>query len=61
MSIFSHLQESRAEMKHVKWPSRTQVILYTTMVIVLSIVIAIYVGALDFGFTKVLAWIISRN
>jgi preprotein translocase subunit SecE len=60
MSIFSHIRESRAEMKHVKWPTRKQVIAYTTTVIVLSIVIAAYIGALDVIFTKILAWIIER-
>ncbi|MES2622815.1 MAG: preprotein translocase subunit SecE [Patescibacteria group bacterium] len=60
MSIFSHIRESRAEMKHVKWPSRKQVIAYTSIVIALSIIIAAYVGGLDVLFTKILAWIIAK-
>ncbi|MES2985979.1 MAG: preprotein translocase subunit SecE [Patescibacteria group bacterium] len=60
MSIFSHIQESRAEMKHVKWPSKKQVISYTSIVIILSILIAGYIGALDVIFTKILAFIISK-
>lgn len=59
MSIFSHIQESRAEMKHVKWPSRSQVISYTTIVIVFSVIMAAYIGGLDAVFAKGLAWIIS--
>ena len=61
MSLLSHIQESRAEMKHVKWPSRKQVISYTSIVIALSLFIAAYVGALDVIFTKILAFIISNN
>lgn len=61
MSLLSHIQESKAEMKHVKWPSRKQVISYTSIVIVLSLLIAAYVGALDVIFTKILAFIISNN
>lgn len=59
MSILSHIQESRAEMKHVKWPTKKQVISYTTAVVVISLVIAAYIGALDAIFAKGLAWLIS--
>ena len=61
MSILSHIQESKAELKHVKWPSRKQVVSYTTVVIILSIVIAAYIGALDLMFTKILSWVISKS
>lgn len=60
MSIFSHIQESRAEMKYVKWPTKNQVISYTVSVIVLTLVIVVYVGGLDALFAKGLAWIISN-
>lgn len=59
MSIISHIKEARAEMVNVKWPTRTQVTQYTAVIIVLSILIAAYVGALDVLFTKILGWIIS--
>jgi preprotein translocase subunit SecE len=61
MSILSHIQESRAEMKHVKWPTQKQVIAYTTIVIVFSIIIAAYIGGLDAIFAKGLSWIISTT
>ena len=59
MSILSHIQESRAEMKHVKWPTKNQVISYTAIVVVLSLLVAAYIGGLDAFFAKVLAWIIT--
>ena len=61
MSLLSHIQESRAEMKHVKWPSKKQVISYTTLVIVLSLIIAAYIGALDVVFTKILSFVIANS
>lgn len=61
MSILSHIQESRAEMKHVKWPTKKQVISYTGIVVVLSLIIAAYVGGLDALFAKVLAWLITTT
>ncbi len=59
MSFISHIKEARAEMRNVKWPTRKQVVQYTSVIIVLSLLIAAYVGALDVLFTKILGWIIS--
>ena len=59
MSLISHIKEAKAEMANVKWPTRKQVAQYTLLIIVLSILIAAYVGALDVVFTKVLGWLIS--
>lgn len=61
MSILSNIRESRAEMKYVKWPTRSQVITYTSAVIILSLAVAAYVGALDALFAKILAWIIETT
>ena len=58
MSIISHIKEARAEMVNVKWPSKAQVIQYTGVIILLSLLIAAYVGALDVLFTKILGLII---
>lgn len=59
MSIISHVKEAWAEMANVKWPTKKQITQYTLVIIVLSLLIAAYVGALDVLFTKVLGWIIS--
>lgn len=59
MSFISHIKESKAEMVNVKWPSRKQTVQYTIAIVVISILIAAYVGALDVVFSKVLAWIIG--
>lgn len=51
MSVVSYLQGVQQEVKLVKWPTRRQTILYTSIVIVLSVITAAYLGALDFGFS----------
>ena len=61
MSILSHIQESRAEMKYVKWPTKKQVINYTIAVVLLSLIIAAYIGGLDALFAKVLGWLITTT
>jgi preprotein translocase subunit SecE len=53
------VQESRKELKKVNWPSREETIRFTVFVIVLSILIASFLGALDFIFLKALEQIIS--
>lgn len=58
MSIISYIKEVKAESKHVKWPSKKQITNYTLVVIILSIVLALYVGGLDALFAKLLSKII---
>ena len=50
--ITEYLKETKTELKHVIWPSRSQTFYYTLIVIVLSVVIAYYLGVFDFIFSK---------
>ena len=58
MSIISYIKEVKAESKNIKWPTKKQVINYTLVVVALSLVLALYVGALDALFAKLLSKII---
>ena len=58
MSITTYFKEVRAEMKHVSWPSRRMVIVYTAVVIGISLGVAIYLGLLDFLFAAVIKKVI---
>lgn len=46
-----YLKETKGELKHVSWPTRDQAILFTVIVVVFSLVVAIFLGAFDFIFT----------
>ena len=59
MSIISYVTEVKAESKNIKWPTKNQVINYTIVVIVLSLLLAIYVGALDALFAKLLSILLN--
>ncbi len=60
MSQFiNYLKDTFAELKHVSWPTRTQTIVYTVLVIVISIFTALFIGIFDFGFSRGLDWFIS--
>lgn len=52
MSLFTYLQETQAELKFVKWPSQHQTIVYTALVIGISVATAFYLGLFDYLFTS---------
>lgn len=49
----------RAELTHVSWPSRGQAIAYTSLVIGISLFIAVVLGAFDFIFGRGLELILG--
>ena len=51
MSFIQYLKDPRSELRHVAWPTRMQTILYTVIVVLLSIFVALYLGLFDFIFT----------
>ena len=55
MSIGQYIKETQAELRHVAWPTRTQTIVYTVFVALISIGVALYLGLFDFLFTTGLA------
>ena len=46
-TITQYIKETKAEMAHVTWPTRQQAIYFTVAVIVISVVVAYYLGAFD--------------
>jgi preprotein translocase SecE subunit len=55
MNPIQFFKEVRAELKHVKWPTRKMVIASAVAVILISIVVAIYLSGLDLTLQKLLA------
>ena len=51
MNIFNFFREVKGEMKHMSWPTKKQTIAYTALVILVSVVVALYVGLFDHIFT----------
>ncbi len=58
MSIISYIKEVSFETKKIKWPTKKQVIGYTVVVTTLSFLLAIYLGALDAFFARLLSIIL---
>jgi preprotein translocase subunit SecE len=52
MAIIRYIKETSAELKHVNWPSRKQTLIYTSLIIVISLFVAAYLGLFDWLFTN---------
>lgn len=54
------IKEVIAEAKNVHWPTKKQTIFYTIAVLVVSAIIAYYLGLLDFLFSKGLGFLLIK-
>jgi len=59
MKIVDYINETKGEMKHVSWPTRTQAVTFTVIIILISIGISIYLGFFDYIFSIMLQKIIG--
>lgn len=48
------------ELRQVSWPTRHQAIMYTALVIGISAIVALYVGAFDYLFSKIISFIVDK-
>ncbi|KPJ71553.1 hypothetical protein AMJ50_01535 [Parcubacteria bacterium DG_74_3] len=52
--IINFFKEVRLEMKKVNWPTRKETIRYTLIVIAVLTIVALFLGTIDFIFTRFL-------
>ncbi|HLC95633.1 MAG TPA: preprotein translocase subunit SecE [Patescibacteria group bacterium] len=50
--VLAFLTEAKVELSRVNWPTRTLIVRYTVLVIVISIAVAIFLGGLDMLFSS---------
>ena len=55
-----YLKDTRAELRHVAWPTQTQTIVYTLLVAGISLGTAAYLGLFDFLFTSGLTQLVTN-
>ncbi|MCI5108514.1 MAG: preprotein translocase subunit SecE [Candidatus Pacebacteria bacterium] len=58
MKIGTYIKETKNEMKHVSWPTRTQALAFTVITIIIALLTAAYLGLFDYLFTEIIANII---
>ncbi len=56
--IGNFVRESKQELKKVNWPTREETIRYTLFVIGFSVLLAAFLGVLDFVFIQILQRIV---
>lgn len=58
--VTGYLSEVRGELSKVVWPKREEIIRLTLVIFIISTVVGAYVGALDYGMTKLLEVTVAR-
>jgi preprotein translocase subunit SecE len=56
--LINFLKSAWLEAKKVNWPTQKEVVKYTLLVLAISAVLALFLGGVDFSFTRFLNWII---
>lgn len=59
MSVLNFIEESKAEMKKVSWPTKQMLWHMTIVVVVVSLIVAAYLGLCDAILTAVITRIIK--
>jgi preprotein translocase subunit SecE len=54
LKIRQFLEEARAELKKVTWPTRKQTLASTSVVLIVVIVVSMYLGLVDFALAKII-------
>lgn len=58
--LVQYVKDTKGELKHVSWPTQKQTIIFTTLVILISIFVALFLGLFDYIFTSLLDRFIIR-
>lgn len=57
--IIEFLKETKTELNHVNWPTRSQTFFYTLITIFLSVFVAYFLGLFDYLFSQGLGKILN--
>ena len=60
ISPIQFLREVKSELAKVVWPERSQVIRTTLAVIALSLLVAVFLGAADYGLNRLIEYGVNR-
>jgi len=56
--LIQYIKDSITELKKVIWPSKKELTDHTLLVIAISLIVAIFIGLVDYGLTEVVNLII---
>ena len=52
MNVINFVKEVKSEFNNIVWPTRQETMRLSIIVVFVSVIIGVFVGALDFGFTN---------
>lgn len=58
--LSNYLKGAKEELAKVVWPSRQTTVNHTLVVIAISVIVAIFLGAVDYGLSKVLGLVLVK-
>lgn len=58
--LIKYLRDTIAELKQVSWPTQRQAMLYTLLVIAISALVSLFVGAFDYLFSQGISFIVNK-
>ncbi len=56
-AVVRYYRETSAELRKVSWPTRTEALSLTKIVVVVMILFALFLGGLDFVFVSFFGWL----
>jgi len=60
-SLITYLKNVRAELSHVVWPRPRTAIVHVALIVVISIIVALLVAGLDYGYSNAVERLIGIN
>ena len=60
-AVVRYFKETRAELRKVTWPTREETKTLTTIIVIVTVAMAIFLGLLDYLFQTVVAGIITGS
>ncbi|MFN3188171.1 MAG: preprotein translocase subunit SecE [Candidatus Paceibacteria bacterium] len=58
--ITNYFKDTLAEMKHVKWPTQNQTVVYTLLIIAICAITAVFLGLFDYTFSRGIDAIVNQ-
>ncbi len=57
--LTQYFKDTAAELKQVSWPTQHQAMLYTALVIGISVIVSLFVGAFDYVFSQIINFVVN--
>jgi preprotein translocase SecE subunit len=59
MALITYLRHVREEFTHITWPSTREAVGHTLMILLVTAIVAVMVGLLDYAFTSAVSSVIG--